>query len=217
MSIRTKYEEELIKIKNQLLIMCGMVESAIEKSIKALITRDFDLSKLIIENDKNIDNLERIIEQDCLKILLMQHPLATDFRDISAILKMITDLERIGDHAQDISEISLQIASDEPIKKFDNLQLMAISAIAMVKDSVHSYINRDLDTATSLDKRDDKVDLLFEKVKDEIIIMIKNDCEKINQVLLLLLIAKYLERVGDHAVNIGEWVEYAIKGDHSNS
>lgn len=217
MSIRNKYEEELATVKDELLQMCGMVESAIEKAINALVNRDLNTSKRLIQEDKSIDNLERTIEQDCLKILLMEHPVATDFRDVSAILKMITDLERIGDHARDISEISLQIGNDEPIKKFEHLQLMAINSILMVKDSVQSYINRDLETATSLDKQDDTVDLLFEEIKKELINLIKNDSKNADQAILLLLIAKYLERVGDHAVNIGEWVEYAIKGNHAQS
>lgn len=215
MSVRNKYEEELSNVKNQLLKMCGMVEMAIEKAIFALVNRDLIISKELIENDKVIDNLERSIEQDCLKILLMEHPFASDFRDVSAILKMITDLERIGDHASDISEISLQIGLEKPIKKFEHLQQMAIIAIAMVKDSVQSYINRDLEMAINLDSRDDKVDLLFEKIKNELIIIIKDDSTSADQAILLLLIAKYLERVGDHAVNIGEWVEYAIKGTHT--
>jgi phosphate transport system protein len=217
MSIRNKYEEELNWVKQQLLSMCSVVESSIEKSIRALTTRDLATSKVLIDNDKNVDKLERSIEQDCLKILLMEHPVATDFRDVSAILKMITDLERIGDHASDISEISLQIGDEQPIKKFEHLNLMATYAISMVKDSVQSYINRDLEMATSLDKRDDRVDLLFEEVKNELIVLIQKDSKNANQAILLLLIAKYLERVGDHAVNIGEWVEYAIKGDHAQS
>lgn len=217
MSIRNKYEEELLMVKDELLQMCGMVENAIEKAINALVNRDLETSKKLISEDKNVDNLERIIEQDCLKILLMEHPVASDFREISAILKMITDLERIGDHASDISEISLQIGKEEPIKKFEHLQLMATSSITMVKDSVQSYINRDLDTAISLNKRDDKIDLLFEEIKEELINLIKNDSKNADQAILLLLIAKYLERVGDHAVNIGEWVEYAIKGNHAQS
>lgn len=217
MSIRNKYEEELLTVKDELLQMCGMVENAIEKAINALVNRDLETSKKLISEDKNVDNLERIIEQDCLKILLMEHPVASDFREISAILKMITDLERIGDHASDISEISLQIGKEEPIKKFEHLQLMATSSITMVKDSVQSYINRDLDTAISLNKRDDKIDLLFEEIKEELINLIKNDSKNADQAILLLLIAKYLERVGDHAVNIGEWVEYAIKGNHAQS
>lgn len=217
MSIRNKYEEEINCVKKQLLEMCTLVESSIERAIVALTTRDLIASKGLIDNDKNVDKLERKIEQDCLKILLMEQPVASDFRDVSAILKMITDLERIGDHASDISEISLQIGDEAPIKEFNHLNLMATYAISMVKDSVQSYINRDLDAAISLDKRDDRVDLLFEELKNELITLIQKDSKNANQAILLLLIAKYLERVADHAVNIGEWVEYAIKGDHAQS
>ncbi len=217
MSKISKFEEELTNVKDELLQMCGMVENAIERAIKALVERDLEISKKLILEDKNVDSLERTIEQDCLKILLMEHPFASDFRDVSAILKMITDLERIGDHASDISEISLQLGKETPLKMLEHLKMMATCSIAMVKDSVQSYINRDLETAISLNKRDDKIDLLFEEIKSELVSLIKSDSKNANQAILLLLIAKYLERVGDHAVNIGEWVEYAIRGKHAQS
>lgn len=214
---KTIYEEQLNGLKNELLIMCSTVESAIEKAIYALVNRDFEMSKQVIKNDASVDNLENEIEQKCLRILLLEHPFATDFRDISAILKMITDLERIGDHASDISEISLQIGPSEPINNFEKIKIMSTFAISMVKDSVLSYLNKDLSLATSLNKRDDRIDNLFDEIKNELVIVIQNDGKMANQAILLLLIAKYLERVGDHAVNIGEWVEYAIKGKHSQS
>lgn len=214
---KTIYEEQLNGLKNELLLMCSTVESAIEKAIYALVNRDFEMSKQVIKNDASVDNLENEIEQKCLRILLLEHPFATDFRDISAILKMITDLERIGDHASDISEISLQIGPSEPINNFEKIKIMSTFAISMVKDSVLSYLNKDLSLATSLNKRDDRIDNLFDEIKNELVIVIQNDGKMANQAILLLLIAKYLERVGDHAVNIGEWVEYAIKGKHSQS
>lgn len=214
MSIRNKYESELQSVFNKLIGMCRDVEQAIDRSIEALKTRNDDLARSVMEEDRNIDLTEREIEQDCLKILLMEHPVAGDFRDVSAALKMITDLERIADQAADICEITLQFGNEEFIKKPEHIEMMAKIAIGMVKDGVHSYINKDLATARSLDKRDDRVDELFEKVKEELISLIKSDPNNADQAILFMMIAKYLERIGDHAVNIGEWAEYAVTGQH---
>ena len=189
-----------------------MTENAIEKSVRALKTRDDDLAREVMAGDKNVDHAEREIEQDCLKILLMEHPVAGDFRDVSAALKMITDLERIADQAADISEISLQFKGEEFIKEPEHIEMMAKIVSAMVKDGVTSYINRDLELAKGLDKRDDRVDELFETVKSDLVELIKQNPKNADQAILFMMIAKYLERIGDHAVNIGEWVEYASTG-----
>lgn len=214
MSIRTKYENELSTVFNKLIDMCHKTELAIEKSINALKQRDDDLAREVMREDKNVDNAEREIEQDCLKILLMEHPVASDFRDVSAALKMITDLERIADQAADISEISLQFGSEKFIKEPEHIEMMAKIVTGMVKDGVTSYINRDLETARGLDKRDDRVDELFETVKTDLVNLIRQNPENADQAILFMMIAKYLERIGDHAVNIGEWVEYAATGYH---
>lgn len=214
MSIRSKYEGELAHVFIKLVNMCHAVELAIEKSINALKHRDENLAKEVMSEDKNIDNAEREIEQDCLKILLMEHPVASDFREVSAALKMITDLERIADQAADISEISLQFKGEKFIKEPEHIELMAKLVIGMVKDGVASYINRDLETARGLDKRDDRVDELFETVKTDLVELIKQNSANADQAILFMMIAKYLERIGDHAVNIGEWAEYAATGYH---
>ncbi|HPG92608.1 MAG TPA: phosphate signaling complex protein PhoU [Clostridia bacterium] len=215
MSIRNRYEKELNEVFNNLVLMCRKVEIAIENSVKALVERNIELAQITMKNDYEINALERDIEQGCLKILLMEHPVAGDFREVSAALKMITDLERIGDQARDISEITLQFDDEPYIKKLEHIPQMARIVIEMVKDSVASYINRDLALATSLDKRDDVVDNLFETVKKELVELVKKDSNNADQVILFMMIAKYIERIGDHAVNIGEWVEYAITGAHS--
>ena len=214
MSIRNKYELELANIFNKLILMCRTVEIAIEKSINGLVQRNYELAKEVIAEDKNIDNLEHEIEQDCLKILLMQHPVASDFRQVSSALKMITDLERIADQAADISEITFQFGTENFIKDPEHIKLMAKTTIEMVKDSVESYINSDLALARTLASRDDKVDDLFEQVKNELIKLIQADGKNADQAILFMMIAKYIERIADHAVNIGEWVEYALTGYH---
>lgn len=214
MSIRNKYEAELAQVFDKLVTMCRETERAIDRSVTALVMRDAALSRAVIEEDKNIDRLEHEIEQDCLKILLMEHPVASDFRDVSAALKMITDLERIADQAADISELALGFGNEKYIKEPEHIAEMAKLATAMVKDSVESYINRDVELARSLDGRDDRVDELFETVKNDLVALIRLDGANADQAILFMMIAKYLERIADHAVNIGEWVEYAATGYH---
>ena len=214
MSIRNKYEAELTQVFDKLVTMCRETERAIDRSVTALVMRDAALSRAVIEEDKNIDRLEHEIEQDCLKILLMEHPVAGDFREVSAALKMITDLERIADQAADISELSLQFGEERFIKEPEHILLMARLTIDMVKDGVQSYVNRDLAMAGDLNRRDDQVDELFETIKKDLVKMIRENPENADQALLFMMIAKYLERIGDHAVNIGEWAEYAVTGCH---
>jgi len=214
MSVRARYDRELNSIFDNLVLMCRHIEIAIEKSVKALAERDFDLAKEVFEADNVIDKMERDIEQACLKILMMEHPVASDFRAVSAVLKMITDLERIGDQARDIAEIATQFGDEEYIKKVVHIPQMAVIVIQMVKDGVQAYINHDLELARSLDRTDDKVDDLFNVVMNDLIALIKKNPENAEQAVKFLMIDKYLERIGDHAVNIGEWVEYAITGVH---
>lgn len=214
MSIRKKYFVELEEINQKLLLMQKKVISAIQESINALLNKDSLLIEDTFRKEKEIDSLERDIEQECLKILLMEHPVAGDFREVSAALKMITDLERIGDNARDICEIALQFNGKTYIKRLEHIPEMAKNAIAMVKDSVQSYIDQDLELARGLDKRDDRVDDLFEIVKKDLNLLIKLDSSSADDAIMILMIAKYLERIADHAVNIGEWVDYCITGSH---
>ena len=213
MSIRARYEKELNGIFDNLVLMCRHIEVAIEKCVKALEERDFDLAKEVFEVDKVIDDMERDIEQSCLRILMMEHPVASDFREVSAALKMITDLERIGDQARDIADITMQFGAEEYIKKLEHIPQMAVIVIQMVKDGVQSYINRDIELARSLDRTDDKVDALFSVVMNDLTVLIKKHPDNAEQAIRFMMITKYLERIGDHAVNIGEWVEYAITGN----
>lgn len=214
MSIRVKYEAELGEVYDSLIKMCRQVEQAIEKSVAALVNRDAQQAKAVIDGDRSINIAERAIEMDCLKILLMEHPVAGDFRDVSAALKMITDLERIGDQAADISALSLQL-SEPLIKEPKELVIMARTVTSMVKDGVASYISRDVSAAKQLEKRDDAVDAMFNDVKYALVELIKRSPDAAEQAILFMMIAKYLERIGDHAVNLGEWAEYAATGVHN--
>ena len=217
MSIRARYERELKGIFDNLVLMCRHIESAIEKCVKVLNERDVDLVSEVYEEDKLIIKMERNIEEACLKLLMMEQPVASDFREVSAALKMITDLERIGNQARDIAEITAQFGSEDYIKKSVHIPLMTEIVIQMVKDGVHSYINKDVELARSLDKTDDKVDSLFNTVMADLTAAIKKNPETAEIAIMLMMITKYLERIGDHAVNIGEWVEYAITGVHPTS
>jgi len=212
MSIRARYEKELQGVFDSLVLMCRHIEAAIEKCVKALTDRDFELAKDVFEEDKLIDKMERDIEQSCLKILMMESPVAGDFREITAVLKMITDLERIGDQARDIAEITTQFGDEKYIKKLEHIPQMAVIVTQMVKDGVQAHINRDLELARTLDKTDDKVDHLFNIVMSDLTALIRKNPDNAEQAIMFMMITKYLERIGDHAVNIGEWVEYAITG-----
>ena len=217
MSIRANYDKELTGIFDNLVLMCRHIESAIEKCVQALTERDFNLAGEVNAEHTLIDNLERDIEQSCLKILLMEHPVAKDFREVSAALKMITDLERIGDQARDIAELTMQFGDEQYIKKLEHIPQMALIVIQMVKDGVQAYINHDLDLARSLDLTDDKVDALFNAIMADLTALIKDNPDNAEQAILFMMITKYLERIGDHAVNIGDWVEYAITGSRPQS
>ncbi|MCL1862455.1 MAG: phosphate signaling complex protein PhoU [Defluviitaleaceae bacterium] len=211
---RANYERELQDIFDKLVLMGRSIETAIEKCVKALTERDAEAAHEVFEEDKQIDRLESEIEQSCLRLLVMEHPMATDFREVSAALKVITDLERIGDQARDIAEIAMQFNTEKYTKRLDNISQMAIIVTQMVKDGVQAYITRDLELARSIYEIDDKVDALFDTVINDLIEQMKQKSGGAKQVVRLLMIAKYFERIGDHATNVGEWVEYAITGTH---
>lgn len=209
---RTFYEEELKKLKIDLIQMAGVTETMIDDGICALNNADLELASEVVKRDKDVDNLESSIEKQCLHLFLKQQPVAKDFRVISAILKMITDIERIGDQAADICEIVVSIRKPY-IKKPIHLMAMAKAAQQMVNESVLSFINEDLKLARDTIERDNEVDNLFEVIKGELIELIRADSSNADQAILFMMIAKYLERIADHATNICEWVIYSITGD----
>jgi len=211
---RERFEKKLRNVSDKLVLMCRHIESAIENCIKLLVERDLDLVHEVQKDHKRIDKLERKIERNCMKLLVMEQPVAGDFRKISATMKMITDLERIGDQAWDIAEITTQFGEKCYMQELDKIPLMARIVIQMVRDGVQAYINNDLKLARALEAADDKVDDLFKTIMADVIALIKKDQDNAEHAIMLMMITKYLERIGDHAVNIGEWVEYAITGTH---
>ena len=208
--MRTKFDEELEKLHSQLSTMGAFCESAIASSTKALLDGDIDLAKAVIEDEHRIDQIERDIEEMCIRLILQQQPVARDLRIISSAIKMITDMERIGDQASDIAEI-VTMTSIKPIDA-GILAQMAREAIKMVTDSIEAFVRFDLDLAKSVIVYDDIVDNLFDQVKGELITLIKTGSESAEYVLDILMIAKYFERIADHATNIAEWVSYSITG-----
>jgi len=209
-----RFDQQLEDLNTQLIEMGMLIESAIAKCIKALLDKDVELAKEAIDFDEEINQKEKDIERNCFKLLLQQHPVARDLRLISTALKMITDMERIGDHAADISELTIRMSNDEYIKRLEHIPMMAEEAINMVNKSVDAFVNRDLALAQEVYKQDDKVDELFSIVRDDLIQMIHRDTKYGEQAVDIIMIAKYLERIGDHAVNIAEWVEFSITGVH---
>ena len=213
-NMRNRFDRQLVQLNNELIEMGGMIEKAISDTVKALVNQDIELASNVIEYDEEIDHQEREIEQLCLKLLLQQQPVAKDLRLISAALKMITDMERIGDHATDISEITIELFKESYIKKLDHIQQMAKETMVMLVQSVEAFVNKDMDKARAVIVHDDVVDDLFNKVKAELIAMIHEDVNAGEQASDLLMAAKYFERIGDHATNISEWVIFSITGQH---
>ena len=213
--MRNRFDSELDKLNLELIKMGGLIENAIEYSAKALINRDLSLIRNVNELEIEIDDMEKTIESHCLKLLLQQQPVASDLRIISTALKMITDMERIGDNAEDIAEIAEYMVNQKFIKDLVHIPQMAEATISMVKRSVDAFVNKDKVLAEEVCAADDIVDNLFQVVKEELIEKIQENKENGEQAIDLIMIAKYLERIGDHAENIAEWVIFSITGEHA--
>lgn len=214
--MRNQFDNQLEKLNTQLIKMGGLIEMAISSAVKALIEQDKDQAKQAIYADREVDLKEKEIEDLCLKLLLQQQPVARDLRLISSALKMITDMERIGDQAADISEIVILLADAPYIKKLETIPKMAEETIRMVTGSIDAFVKKDLDLARSVVQSDDVVDDLFVTVKNDLIDLIHKDPSTGEQAMDLLMVAKYFERIGDHAVNIAEWVIFSMTGEHKD-
>lgn len=208
--MRNSFDKQLEELNNELIIMGALCENVIAMAAKALIDGDVKLAKSVVESDDEIDQCERKIETLCMKLLLQQQPVAKDLRTISSALKMITDMERIGDQSADIAEIVTMAnitASDETLHISD----MARAVIKMVTESIDAFVKKDTALAKSVIEYDDVVDNLFNKVKTALAIRFKSGGD-MEYAIDLLMIAKYFERIGDHATNIAEWVLYSVTG-----
>ncbi len=211
--MRSRFDEQLSSLNSALIEMGALCEEVIDIVTKSLADGNRHLAKKVAPLDCEIDRMERSIESMCLKLLLHQQPVARDLRMISSALKMITDMERIGDQAEDIAEIIGFLDRDAGMRG-TSLQRMGEAASGMVAQSVEAYVGKDLDLARSVVSQDDIVDSLFIEVKKELIGEVASNPDEGEYILDLLMIAKYFERIGDHAVNIAQWVVFSVTGEH---
>lgn len=209
--MRNRFDEQLEQLNVELIKTGALCEDAISTTAKALIDNDRELARRVKPIEREIDQKERDIESLCMKLLLQQQPVARDLRQISSALKMISDLERFGDQASDIAEILPYLQGSVSESKL-HIKEMAQATIKMVTDSIESFVRRDLPLARSVVEYDNVVDGLFNKVKTELIRLISEDSNNGEFCIDLLMVAKYFERIGDHAVNVAEWVQYSLTG-----
>ena len=210
--MRNRFDNQLAEMNDELISMGALCENAIASAVKALLEGDIKLAAAAIRIDQEIDRKEREIESMCLKLMLQQQPVARDLRQISAALKMITDMERIGDQADDIAELIPHLPAALPGGEL--LRAMARETIAMVNDSVTAYVRQDVALAERVIAADDTVDDYFGRVKRSLIASIAHGGGDGEGALDILMVAKYFERIGDHATNIAEWVEFSVTGVH---
>ena len=213
--MRYRFDEQLTLLNNELILMGAMCEEAIDACIKYLVGGDVSMKEAAIEDEKLIDRKEQEIENICMRLLTLQQPVAGDLRTVSSALKMISDMERIGDQASDIAEIA-EYAQKGDLGK-THIADMAQATKRMVTESVDSFVKKDMERAQDVIKSDDIVDDLFIKVKQELIKAIQNNDGDAEALVDMLMIAKYFERIGDHAVNVAEWVIYSLTGVHAES
>ncbi len=211
--MRNKFDEQLNELNDTMIEMGNIIIVSISKAIEALKTKDSSLAKKIMEEDLEVDRLQKKIESICFNLLIQQQPVARDLRTVTAALKMVTDMERVGDHAADISEMTIMMGSDSHIDKFENIIKMASETLIMLNHSIESYVEKDKEKAQSVIASDDIVDDLFLKSRKDILeLIIKNPVDG-EEAMDLLMVAKYFERIGDHATNIAEWVIYSLTGE----
>ena len=211
--MRAKFDEQLNQLNQEMVQMGVMIEETIQTSIEALVRHNVEMAKEIVEKDVAVDQKQKQIEGICFDLLIQQQPVAKDLRAITAAMKMVTDMERIGDHAADISEITVLLDNAEKTKSMETIIQMASEALFMLMQSIDAYVKKDIELAQKVIQHDDVVDKLFGQIKQEIIEQIQQNKEvkEGEYEIDMLMIAKYLERIGDHATNIAEWVIYAYK------
>ncbi|MDF2655283.1 MAG: phoU [Bacillota bacterium] len=214
MAARPQMDHEMSIITNDLLEMTGLVEEAIRLAIKSLTEKDSELARNIINNDEEIDDLEDSIKDKCLKFLATQQPLAGDLRYMISIMQMVRDLERIGDHCEDIAKYTLRFENEEYMKQLIDIPRMAEMAAKMVKNAIDAFVNRDLRLARKVWKADEEVDELFRNIYDELMGMVDQDASRANQSVMFLFIAAHLERIADYATNICEETVFTMEGNY---
>lgn len=216
MTARPTFEYELEQVNVELIKMGALVEQAIDNAISSFKNQNYELAREVVAKDRAIDEMEKHIESKCLTLILRQQPVARDLRVVSTALKMVTDLERIGDHASDIAELVINIRGEHIYDIIEHIPEMATVSKKMVHDAIRAFVNGDVEESKEVAKRDDMVDDLFDKVKMEVIERLKASSDNSDMCVDFLMIGKYLERIGDHAENICEWVEFNETGEYKN-
>ena len=209
--MRSKFDEQLGKLNNEMIDMGNLIISNITSAIRAMKNKDRELALQIMRKDAEVDSAQKRIESTCFNLLIQQQPVARDLRTVTAAMKMVTDMERIGDHAADISEITVHLGDTSHIEKYEHISRMAAETTMMLSRAIEAYVERDTVKAEEVIAHDDVVDSLFDDAKSDVIDLIRTSPEDGIEATDLLMIAKYFERIGDHATNIAEWVIYSLR------
>ncbi len=217
MTYRVLFDKELDELKLELIKMGDAVISNIKDGLRSFLSMDSELAEETIKKDRIVNDFEKTIEKKCLQIILKEQPVAKDLRLITAVLKMITDLERIGDHAADISKMTIFMQKSSKPFVIVQMRLMTDASQKMIKKALDSFVNRDLELAQAVINDDDEVDEYFLEVRNIVANAIRNNEIDADYALYMMMVAKYLERISDHAVNIGEWVIFSISGEHQHN
>lgn len=212
--VRLNFDKELKNLHDDLVTMSTIVEKQIKSSIESLIKQDVKMANEIIQNDDIVDNMQKEIEGKCIKLIAKEQPVATDLRNIFTTTKIVTDLERMADHAVDIAKIIIILKDEKYIKELIDIPKMAQVLQKMIKNSIDSYINGDVRLAYDTCKLDDEIDMTYKKVFEELLTLMIKDSNTINQATQFLFICKFLERMADHTTNICEWTIYLVTGDN---
>jgi phosphate transport system protein len=216
MNVRRSFQDELKHLTDDLLLMGNLVEQSIEKAVRSLKEQDLELAEQVVAEDDRIDAMELDIEAKCLTLIARQQPMARDLRKIATGLKIITDLERIADHASDIAKLALRIGNEPLIKPLIDIPLMADKSRAMVKKALDSFVQEDVKLAFEVCKDDDELDNYHNQIFRELLTYMMEDPRTIKQATYLLFVSSYLERIGDHATNLGEWLIYMVTGERKD-
>lgn len=209
--MRSKFDEQLLELNKEMIEMGNKIILSIKNAIEALVARDENMARAIMESDAEVDHLQKKIEGICFNLLIQQQPVARDLRTVTAAMKMVTDMERIGDHAADISEMTILMGQNSQIDKFEHISKMATETMIMLNHSIEAFASKNVIKAKEVIEHDDIVDDLFVETKKDVIELILNNPSEGEEATDILMIAKYFERIGDHATNIAEWVIYSLK------
>jgi phosphate transport system protein len=213
MGTRQSFHEELAELQRDLLKMGIFVAEAIRLSVQSLAKMDVPLARKVIEGDDTVDDMLIDIEKRCLQLMALQQPMATDLRAVGTALKIVTDLERMADHATDIAKVTVRLEGDKLIKELVDIPRMAERVQAMTKEALEAYVNRDVERSKRMIAMDDEIDRTYKDIFDELMGIMQSEPQHVKQATYLLLVAMYLERVGDHATNLGEWTIYLVTGE----